>query len=110
MTSASDHVESGDGDEEPEPIEMAFIVVVFWALASTTTATSYVYGLGYTYFEVLGLLLVATGSCLIYHHRASVREWWADRRERWRKAGEPIDPDEVIDDVVDDGNDDGGLT
>lgn len=98
---------SSDSDvDEPDvaPIESAWSLIVFWAAASTATAIAEANGLGGGYFDVVGLALIVSSSCLIYHHREKILEWWADRRESWRKAGEPIDPDEVIDDVVDDGN------
>jgi hypothetical protein len=90
---------SNDIDEVP-PVEPVFGLIVFWAVASVATVTAYDYGVGYLYFELLGLALWTSAVLLAYHYREEILE---ELRERWEAAQEPADPDDVIDDVVDDG-------
>lgn len=94
---------SSSSSDEPEVIESAFALIVFWATASTTTAFAYSWGVGFLYFQVLGGLLWTSTVILLYHYREEIVE---PIRERWEKSGEPVDPDDVIEDVLDDG--DGG--
>jgi hypothetical protein len=93
-------------DEEPPAVESAFALVVMWALASTTTAASYAYGVGYHYFETVGIMLLVSASLVAYHHRETIVDGF---RERVDRAGEPVDPDEIIQRELDDG-DGGGST
>jgi hypothetical protein len=86
--------------DEPPAVALAFVFLLFWALASAVTAGASALGVGAGYFDVLGLMLWTSLSLLAYHHRKKLLE---GARERIAKAGQPVEPDEVIDDVVDDG-------
>jgi hypothetical protein len=93
-------------EREPPAVETWFAFVVMWALASTATATSYAYGFGYGYFEALGAVLLVSASLVAYHYRETIVDGF---RERVDRAGEPVDPDEIIQRELDDG-DGGGST
>ena len=100
-----------DGSETSEPaaVELWWSFLLIVAGSSMLTAQAFTYGVGYDYFRVIGVALLVLTSLVLYENREEFLEGIVARRESWRRAGEPVEPDEVIADVVDDGGD-GGST